>query len=118
MTRWPADPTPTGIDGWHGQFFSDQASFCDGSARIISGMRYPNWTLFQMTEMNYADPNGGLDWNWFLRKNTTWTSDAYPTPGVFIVMRRPDGTVVTPSINNIPATARTRWPFLNYTQVD
>ena len=69
--------------------------------------------------MRYTDPAGGLDWNWFLRKNTTWTADAYPTPGARIAVRNPAGSVVTPRIETaVPPSARSRWPFLNYQNVE
>jgi type II secretory pathway pseudopilin PulG len=113
------DPQSPPTIGWHGHEFADQAAYCDGSARLTNGAQYIGWTTPDLVEMNYTDPNAGYVWFWFLRRNTSWISDDFPTPGARIAMRNPAGSIVTPRIDvSIPLPARTRWPFLNYQNVE
>lgn len=119
MARWVLDEGESPEIGWHGDAFADQASFCDGSARMNSPVQYREWSTAVLQEMSYTDPNGGLDDSWFLRKGSTWTIDAFPTPGARIAVRNPAGAIVTPRLEiAIPANARTRWPFVNYQNVE
>jgi hypothetical protein len=104
----PNDNLPT----WHGEAFSDQMALADGSARMAFARQFIDWSVFTLNEMNVANDNS---WYFYLRKSTLWTTDAYPTPGTRIVMRRPDGTVVTP---NVPSFQLNRWPYLNHTVID
>ncbi len=105
----PGDP---GIVGWHKKLMADNVSYCDGSARNTRAIQLVAWPNQLLTDMQYTDPNGGLDWTWFLRRGDTWKTDCYPTPGARIVVRTPAGAVVTPQIQTaIPANAINRWPF-------
>lgn len=100
------NPPPT----WHGESYSDQIALADGSARLAMARMHNDWPTPTLTEMNVATDS---PWYFYLRKSTLWTTDAYPTPGVRIVMRRPEGTVVTP---NVPSL--NMWPYQNHTVID
>jgi hypothetical protein len=103
-----ADPAPT----WHGEYWSDQAALADGSARMLFLQQYTSWTPATLTEMNVATDS---PWYFYLRKNSTWTVDTYPTPGTRIVMRNPAGESVTPSV---PFSQLSRWPYQNHNVID
>jgi type II secretory pathway pseudopilin PulG len=99
--------------GWHGELYADQVALADGSARLTSAVQFIGpWDSATLQEMNMATD---VPWYYYLRKGDEWTIDAFPAPGVRIVMRRPDGTVVTP---NVPAAQLSHWPYQNYTNLD
>jgi prepilin-type N-terminal cleavage/methylation domain-containing protein len=110
----PGDP---GIVGWHKALMTDNVAYCDGSARSTRAIQLVSWPDQLLRDMEYTDPDGGLRWDWFLRRGDTWKTDCYPTPGARIVVRNATtGTIVTPQIQPpaIPANAMTRWPFRSY----
>lgn len=106
----PETPLPT---CWHGEEYSDQVAFADGSARMASARQViSGWTPATLQEMNLIDQNA---WTLWLRRGSTWRIDAFPAPGVRIVMRQPDGTIVTPPLSGPQMSF---WPLLNYTNLD
>lgn len=106
-------PGEPGIVGWHKGLMADNVAFCDGSARHTRAIQLVAWPDQLLRDMQYTDPDGALDWRWFLRRGDTWKTDCYPTPGARIVVRTPAGAAVTPAIAppTIPQNAVSRWPF-------
>jgi prepilin-type N-terminal cleavage/methylation domain-containing protein len=102
-----ADPIPD----WHGELMSDNVAYCDGSARLTRVGELYEFSDEELDEMNYADPAGGHDWTWFLRRGPTWRLDTYPTPGAQIRMYTSSGMNVTPDVS--PSLLEF-WPWHDY----
>jgi type II secretory pathway pseudopilin PulG len=102
---------PDPIPGWHGELMSDNVAYCDGSARLTRVGELYEFSDEELDEMNYADPMGGHDWGWFLRRGPTWREDCYPTPGALIRIYTNDGQCVTPPVSDYLLDY---WPWHDY----
>ncbi|HUU97718.1 MAG TPA: type II secretion system protein [Phycisphaerae bacterium] len=102
---------PDPIPGWHGELMSDNVAYCDGSARLTRVGELYEFSDEELDEMNYADPGGGHDWHWFLRRGPTWREDCYPTPGAQIRVYTGGGGCVTPDVS---PWLLDFWPWQDY----
>lgn len=97
---------PPYFEGWHGVPYSDNAAYCDGSARLTLVERATEFTLEQLDEMGYTPD---FHWSTFLRRTSTWRMDCYPTPGALVRVFTPAGSPMFTSA--IPYRG---WPFNNH----
>lgn len=107
------NPEVATVKGWHNKVLTDNCAYVDGSARPTVGTQLANYETSLLQEMRYTDPNGGLDFRWFLRRGRSWQTDCYPTPGSFIARYSPTGVILRSWANNgFPTNALSRWPFV------
>lgn len=102
------DPDLLSVRGWHNKVLTDNVAFVDGSARSVLGVQLGNWEASLLQQMNYTDPNGGIVWQWFLRRGKSWQTDCYPTPGAYVVRYSAAGVRVTPRVTGAVGN---KWPF-------
>lgn len=105
------DPDLLSVRGWHNKVLTDNCCFVDGSARPTLGVQLTQWDTSLLMSMRYTDPNGGLDWRWFLRRGKSWQTDCYPTAGAFIARYGPTGNLLLNINTAISSAIRARWPF-------
>ena len=109
------DPTLSPLLGWHRRVMEDNVAFVDGSARATKAAGLHVFSPDLLEEMDYVDPQGGQDADWFLRRGEDWRTDCYPTPGVWIPILENDGSIWSGSNSYRPSDNYCwGWPFRGY----
>jgi hypothetical protein len=101
------NPELAPLRGTHKVLMTENVVYADGSARPTKVGSLARFTVELLLDMGY----GGVgDYDSFLRRGTTWQTDAYPTPGS--VVRAYNGTTMVTNNNIIAGLigAGTGWP--------
>lgn len=109
-----ANPEVLGVRGWHNKALTDNCAYVDGSARSTQGQQLINWPLQLLQQMNYRDPNGGMDWRFYLRRGSSWQMDSFPTGAAFIPRFNANGTMTASWLQSFNAASRGHWPFVGH----
>ena len=99
------------IRGWHRKVMTDNVMFADGSARPTTVNELADFDRETLAKMGFT-PN--FQWQWFLRRGTTWQTDCYPTGGAYIPRFRQEGVRGGQRVSSRPPGRYTGWPWYNY----
>jgi type II secretory pathway pseudopilin PulG len=109
FTRYPTGQGE--MPGWHGQAFSDNVAYCDGSARITVAGPRQDFSLEELQAMGFC-PDYVADYETFLRRGPGWQADCYPAPGAVIQVFSDSGVSLWDPVSIEYASG---WPFEHYT---
>lgn len=106
------DPSLAPLRGTHRVLMTENVSYADGSGRSTRVGRLARFDQALLNQMGYGAPNHPYDT--YLRRGTTWQTDAYPTPGSLIRAYTNTTMVTTPAGIGTLLGGGTGWPGKPY----
>ena len=105
------DPSLAPLRGTHKVLMTENVPYADGSGRSTRVGQLARFDQNLLSQMGYGGPAA---YDSFLRRGTTWQTDAYPTPGSVIRAYNNTVLVTTQAIINGLIAPGTGWPGKPY----